>query len=501
MTLTKQAQAYAMAYRTLGAGTAQIITPLIVAAIANPCDQWGWSRGCGQGGFFQERPFALTAFFVAGVAVVATMVNFFMIPDVRTKHGAPIAAGGGCCAWLGGLRGGKPAAADGTPTSAGADSATTPLPSVKPPPSPLSVFGSVAPPTAPAAPAPPLAAVRNFASMLASAFTRTASSTLSDARASLARARTFVRASSWVAAAPATLTAWGRDGFAAAGLEGDIDLDGARAAASKVRERRREQREASGVVDPAPPPPAAADAEAATPPKPKPWYRHRPALLSILAYAAVTFLFDAYMDLIQLYGSAPHNAAVPGLDLTAEQLPFILSLGGACVVAFSVLAYPHIQRAIGVGRCARYGLAAGVPTALIPPAAFYALPSQRGAMGVLAVGQVLYGFAMALTSTSSQILSNLCAPDGQIGAVNGAGNMLSALARVIEPLAMGGLWALAASDNSPDQWLPWGVLASMFVVTLGLYVFSGLNDDDVDAGDVGREVKKEKGDQSSAQAK
>ena len=497
MTLTKQAQAYAMAYRTLGAGAAQIVTPLIVGALSNPCEQWGWSRGCGPGGFFQDRPFALTAIFVAGVGTMATLANFFTIPDLRTKNGAPVASVSSCCGWLVSLctkrktkeSDVQPAAAD---TITDARSASLPLPPVKPlPPSvvaasdPAIVEDSLRRTTTPpvAAIFPPAdAPVRRFASMPAAAFRRTAS-TVAATRAGLARSRTFARAQSMVAAAPATLTAWGRDGFAGAGLEGDMDLDAAVAAASVLRERRRLDRLASGI--PLPPLPAEDAESGGAFSKPKPWFRHRPALLSIMAYAAVTLLFDPYLDLVYLYGSAPHDASAPGLALPLDRLSWIMSLGGACVVAFSLLAYHHIQRAVGVARCARYGLAAGIPTALIPATAYYVYDRQKAALGILAAGQVLYGLAMALTSTSSQILTNLCSPDGQIGAVNGAGNMLSALARVAEPSVIGGLWALAATDNFPDQWLPWGVLAGLFALTVLLYVLSGLKDEDVDAADVG----------------
>jgi hypothetical protein len=477
MTLTKHAQAFAMASRTLGAGSAQIAVPAIVGALADPCKRFGWRRGCGQGGFFKERPFALCAFFIASTGVVATITNFFMIPNVRTRRvdgrsvviAAPASGGG--------LFGRKPQKQADVPSSE-PDSAlpsvtteskrSTSLPaSVKPPPS---AFGSsdAAPESAPGSklpsltggrsPDPPPASppFRRFASMPATAFTRTASA-LGNARESLRalpRSRTFARTRSMLSQTSSTLdktlSGWGRDAFASGIIEGDTDLDAAMAAASAVRERRRALKMASGeLVLPPPLPPT--DAETAAPAKPTPWWRHRPALLSIAAYAAVTFLFDAYYDLVNLYGSAPHDAKIPGLALPVTKLSWMQSLGGACVVLFSVLAYPHIQRRIGVSNCARAGLAAGIPTALVPPTAFYTVPKPAAVLGILAVSQMLYGCAMALTSTSSQILTNLCAPSGSIGAVNGAGNMLSSLSRVLEPTVVGALWALAASDSFPDQ--------------------------------------------------
>ena len=160
-----------------------------------------------------------------------------------------------------------------------------------------------------------------------------------------------------------------------------------------------------------------------------------------------------------------------------QYLTWSQSVAGVCIVAFLVLAYPPLQRAISVARCA-LGLASGVPAAFVPPLAEFAIArGPAAAVGVLAAGSVVYGAAFAATSTSSQIMVNLCAPDGDIGAVNGAGNTLSAGARVVGPLAVGALWAIAATDKWPDQWLPFSVLAGGFAVTLGLYVFSGLKDE------------------------
>ena len=205
------------------------------------------------------------------------------------------------------------------------------------------------------------------------------------------------------------------------------------------------------------------------------------------------FLFDAYLDLVNLYGSAPRThidtfRTVPGLALPVAKLSWIVTLGGVCVVAFSLLAYPPLQRRIGVSKCATFGLAAGIPTALIPPLAYSAWPAGQGAaLAVLAVGQIAYGVSFASTSTSSQILTNLCAPDGQIGSVNGAGNTLSAFVRVIGPLITGGLWAIAArAVDRNDQWLPFGLLSGFFAITFALYVGTGWTDADMGGGEEGK---------------
>ena len=102
-TLSKDAQAIAMAYRTLGAGLAQILTPIVIGQLANPCRRGFRVGGCGQGGFLATRPYALSGAFIAAVGVAATAVNFFMVPDVRTAHGVPVdGAPGGSgegCGW------------------------------------------------------------------------------------------------------------------------------------------------------------------------------------------------------------------------------------------------------------------------------------------------------------------------------------------------------------------------------------------------------------------
>lgn len=406
-----------MAYRTLGAGMAQIVTPLIVGQLSDPCAR-GWKvGGCKAEGWLRARPYGLVAIFIAAVGALATVVNFFMIPDVRrAKNGALTLAGG------------APAAAEAAAAAAAA-AAPAPRPA--------------APPKSATMP-PARRNVRQWSNDGARALRRSASV-------------------AGGAAADAAATVGAR-AFAAAN---DEDLDAATEAAISVRAARP----ASAAA-------VAADAEAAAAPAARPWWRHRPALLSIFAYAAVTFLFDGFLDLIYLYASAPRNAAVPGLALKINAVTAVTALGGAAVVLFSLVAYPPLQRRIGVARCCRAGLAAGVPMTLVAPLATYALPAgPRAAAGVLAAGQALYGAAFATTSTSSQIMINLCSPDGTIGAVNGAGNTLSASSRVWGPLAIGGLWAVAASDKSPDQWLPFGVLAAGFGATLIAYVALGVKDE------------------------
>jgi MFS family permease len=487
-TLSKDAQAIAMAYRTLGAGLAQILTPIVIGQLANPCRRGFRVGGCGQGGFLATRPYALSGAFIAAVGVAATAVNFFMVPDVRTAHGVPVdgAPGGSgegcgwpCCA----RRRTAAAAAAGDAAAALADDADAappaPAASAARPAPPPSAFSAAADPAAVPGPRgpPPL--------RLLSVPIRRASASSS---ASSARAAAFARSvSTGAAALDRGLSAWGRAGFA--GGEGaSSDLDAALAAATGIAEERRARRAASAPIDrPAssgkPSAAAAADggeAGAAPPPPPRRrWWRDRRALTAIVAYAAITFLFDSLTDTVSLFASAPRTADVPGLALPVQLLTWAQAVSGVCIVAFSVLAYPPLQRAVGVARCATFGLAAGVPAALVPPLADLAVArgGPAAAVGVLAAGAVVYGAAFAATSTSSQIMVNLCAPDGDIGAVNGAGNTLSAGARVVGPLAVGALWAIAATDKWPDQWLPFGVLAGGFAVTLGLYVFSGLKDE------------------------
>ena len=51
-----------------------------------------------------------------------------------------------------------------------------------------------------------------------------------------------------------------------------------------------------------------------------------------------------------------------------------------------------------------------------------------------------------------------------MGAVNGAGNTLSAAGRVVAPLLAAALWGAAASaGNAADQWMPYSVAAAVFL--------------------------------------
>lgn len=522
-TLSRDAQSVAMASRTLGAGLAQILTPLAIGQLADPCRRgwWPWRRaggGCGPGGFLATHPYALSGAFIAAVGVAATAVNFFMIPDVRTERGVPVDAGGeggGCWPRRGARRRAAVAAADGVDGAAAAaaladDAAAAAAPAnakaalPAPPPSAFSTTAAaddLAAAVSVPRRGPPLLPLRLFSAPVQRATPASPSSS-----SAAARAAAFARSlSAGATALNRGLSAWGRAGFAAGGDGGaSADLDAALAAATGIAEEQRRRRASRASSSPGKPSAAAASAAAEDdndgggieagalpttqnpappppPPAPRRWWRDRRALTAIVAYAAVTLLFDSLADTVSLFASAPRSADVPGLALPVQLLTWSQAVAGLCIVAFSVLAYPPLQRAAGVARSAALGLAAGGPAALVPPLAALAVAAPGGpaaAVGVLAAGSVVYGAAFAAASTSSQIMVNLSAPSGAVGAVNGAGNTLAAGARVAGPLAVGALWAVAATDRWPNQWLPFGVLAGGFAVTLGLYVFSGLKDDD-----------------------
>ena len=298
---------------------------------------------------------------------------------------------------------------------------------------------------------------------------------------SLARARASTLAA-FTAAAVAMADRGGAADAPGGGELGDLN-DAADAAA-----RYRLARAATSIAVPVPPlppsPPSAsattaapADPEAAatSPPPPPKWYRHRPALLSIAAYGISAVVFCVVDELLPLYASAPTSAS--GLAQNTQQLGWALAASGVFLILTSAFVYPPLQDALGLSGVLGWGLVAGFfmcvpayPLAhRVAIAALAAAWSARGVaiavQAVLWVAGLLYAISYNMTNTSTQVLVNLTAPPGAVGSVNGAGNALSALGRVVAPILAAAMWGAAASLGSRfEQWLPYSVAGLVFLV-------------------------------------
>lgn len=563
-------QARAMAARALGLGAAQLITPLAVGALADPCnllDSGGPGYGfrgtpaCEVGGWLHVFPYALPAVFIGLVGLVTTAANWWFLPTAVEMSPARVAGRRAARARLvagltcGRVRMAVPPAlvpsrgrgdgpAKGTAGAASVMQAVVeeeeaavaaarrpPPPSTPPRPRPLAVVSPFAAAaaerapleeaggpsaaalggraTAPAAvgdgngrwvlalpqPQPPITTPTPSA-RLRSALDRVASAA---ARPASRLGRALTTSPSLARARASTLAALDRAALAMTDLGGGAggpgggevdDLNDAAAAATRFRMARAGTLMATagtaGAQLQPPPPPrppstvapivATDDPETAARPTPPPWYRHRPALLAIAAYAVSATVFCIVDELLPLYASAP--VALNGLGLSTQQLSWAMSAAGVCLILTASFLYPPLQDRLGLAGVLSWGLVAGffmcIPfyplafrvTVATVEAGWSPKATVIAVQAVLWVAGFLYAASYNCTNTSTQVLVNLTAPDGQVGVVNGAGNALSALSRVVAPILAAAMWGAAMVQRSamPEQWLPYLVAGCVFLV-------------------------------------
>ena len=123
---------------------------------------------------------------------------------------------------------------------------------------------------------------------------------------------------------------------------------------------------------------AATDVEKAAPLKAVPWWRCKAAIVAVFAFATTTMLNESILDLYQFYATSTPCAsrgkgavalseplANDGLCLDVTKTSLTVAVGGAGVVAFSILAYPPMQRRYGVAFCCKFGLLVGAVMCLV----------------------------------------------------------------------------------------------------------------------------------------
>ena len=173
-----------------------------------------------------------------------------------------------------------------------------------------------------------------------------------------------------------------------------------------------------------------------------------------------------------------------GLGFSPGQLSYQASFSGVAVMLFAMFVYPAVQARWGCVHACTAGVFVGAAMCLLVPPARNALDAggDWAAQGTLFAAGTVYGASFSLTQTSSQILVNIAAPDGQIGAVNGAGNMLGSVCRVVAPLLGGIMWSFASSRGGPALWFPFAMTSVIFTTVGVSFLFMGLSDDKLTAG-------------------
>lgn len=209
--------------------------------------------------------------------------------------------------------------------------------------------------------------------------------------------------------------------------------------------------------------------------------------------------------------------AAGGLSLQEVQLAGPLAFGGLCLISISLFVYPRLQRLWGTLPLTRRGLLLAVAVSLVIPCARFAAaaPAAVGAAAAAAPGRagaasagaaegggggiglwpwVILYVAMLFKSaagcaafTGAMVMVNALASPEQLGAVNGVGQSLAALARGIGP-AMGGLlWGVAVHIARPGaQLLPYGAVACCALLCWLIFVHvRPLEGEEVDSGSSG----------------
>lgn len=400
-----RAEALGMAARTVGLGAAVIVAPPILGILATPCAH-AWhvasrSPACAPGAWLATHPFALPGVFVLALAAASTAITLRDFPNPRVDS----------------------ACGEGPRPDPPVDLLFVPA---------LRLAGGPGKLGAAAAAAVADADARERGEAAAAA--AGAAGHAGGGAAAVRRAMTMTRRAALVV---------GARGFAAAdGAVANLDA----AAGAAVSQRRRDGGGDAGGGD--------GDGDAT------PWFRCRAAVAAVVTYAIVTGLFDGFFDMIALTATAPSKAEVPGIRFFV--LAWIVTLGGAANLAMALTGYGAIARAAGPVRAVQVGLAVGAAGGALVAVAAGAGAPLVGTRLLQAAAQALYGAAAGLTSSGAQVMVNLAAPSGRVGAINRVGNRASAVARVVTPLAAGGLWAVVAAPTWFAGWVPAAVLAGLF---------------------------------------
>jgi hypothetical protein len=139
--------------------------------------------------------------------------------------------------------------------------------------------------------------------------------------------------------------------------------------------------------------------------------------------------------------------------------------------------WPNPCRRAGLVKALRLGLWQTAPLTLAIPAASLFGAGSLPAQAVMFVCMAAKSITATNAFTGCLILVNAAAPEGKLGAVNGAGQSLASLVRALGP-ALGGLswgWShqLAAAPGwpawLPPQFLPFAGAAALLFATDTVY--------------------------------
>ncbi|EIE19491.1 MFS general substrate transporter [Coccomyxa subellipsoidea C-169] len=189
--------------------------------------------------------------------------------------------------------------------------------------------------------------------------------------------------------------------------------------------------------------------QASAAPAERPWYHDRQVLLALASYGVVAFLFNLLDEVRPIFASAPIRDG--GLGMSTHLLSWPLSFGGLSFILFVCLGYDRFYKAVGGVWCTRWGMVLIIPTALFVPLATLFAHNKVAVMAQLFLAMAVNSIADTSAYSGSNVIINAAAPPGVAGAVNGAGQAVSALMRAFGPFLGGLAWSLSIHVGFPGH--------------------------------------------------
>lgn len=194
----------------------------------------------------------------------------------------------------------------------------------------------------------------------------------------------------------------------------------------------------------------------------------------LAGYAALAVLFCLQAESVPIFAAMPRGHH--GLNLTTAQIAGPYCVGGACLIVSALVLYPAAHAKFGNRGCVTLGLAVMLAALLTLPT-LSLLPASRPGLtlAALAALQAMSQLAVNFAFSTGNAMVNEVAmgPDlrDQLGAINGAGQTLSALARGAGPCLAGAAWSLIAAAGAPPwgPFVPFWLLAGLAGVVLRMY--------------------------------
>ncbi|BFZ58295.1 hypothetical protein PYCC9005_005357 [Savitreella phatthalungensis] len=169
---------------------------------------------------------------------------------------------------------------------------------------------------------------------------------------------------------------------------------------------------------------------------------------TLFAFALLPLHVSSHMQLLPIFLSLPVGQSsgllsfTGGLGFTASQVGMVISVAGGIGIILQLFVFPRVQDKVGTMGCYRWGMPVFVIAYVVTP--FLSRLGHRGTLAWALIFPLTFLAVLARTFVgpcSVVLLNDSCEDPTQLGAVNGLGQSLSSLSRVIGPLSASTLLA------------------------------------------------------------